>query len=339
MQTEQGELKKHGDLLVTGGTGFLGRPLVDYLVQQGRHVRVIGRRGVPAWCHNKSIEFVRGDITDSSIVEKALAGVGQIYHLAAAIEGDWATHKAVTVDASAHLLGRFAAQGGGRIVFVSSLMVYDSGMMTNGVIVDEDFPIDLNPERSSNYARAKTEAEYTARTYLTHPHVKLTIVRPAVIYGPGMKNPLNGVAFPFKRKLLAVLGRGNKRVPLIYIDDAVRGLVEIMNNENTVGHTYNLVDPQPPTQNDYLALYRELTGDKRPVIRIPSYISIPLLRLADYVIRLLRARKSLLAQRASRAAKRVQFTGERLQRDTGFVPSVGYQEGLLKMLRPDQHEC
>lgn len=167
----------------------LGRPLVKYLVQQGRHVRVIGRRCVPTWCHNKSIEFVRGDITDFSIVEKALAGVGQVHHLAAATEGDWATHKAVTMDASAHLLDRFAAEGGGRVVFVSSLMVYDSGVMRNGVIVDEGFPIECNPERSSNYARPKTGAECTALTYLTHPHVMLTIVRPAVIYGPGTKTP------------------------------------------------------------------------------------------------------------------------------------------------------
>ena len=331
--------RERAHILVTGGTGFLGRRLVEYLVGQGERVRVLGRRAMPCWQDNGMIEYLRGDIADSRVIKDALAGVEVVYHLAATTQGDWATHSAVTVDATARLLETVAEEGGGRVVLVSTLMVYDSDAMRNGATVDENFPMAENLECVGNYARAKIEAEHIARNYLAHPLVKLTIVRPGIIYGPGMHNPLNGVAVPLRGKLLVVLGIGDKDVPLIYVDDVSRALVEIMNNEATEGRVYNLIHPDMPNQNDYLTLYRKLSGDTRPVVRIPPRVSLLLLHVAERVIRASGARRASLVDRASRALKQVRYTADHLERDTGFAPCVGFQEGLQKMLGRGDDGC
>jgi len=93
--------RERAHVLVTGGTGFFGRRLVEYLVEQGERVRVLGRRPMPCWQDNGLIEHVRGDISDSRVIKDALAGVEVVYHLAATTQGDWATHNAVTCDRSA----------------------------------------------------------------------------------------------------------------------------------------------------------------------------------------------------------------------------------------------
>lgn len=329
-------MKKHAHILVTGGTGFLGRPLVECLVQQGERVRVLGRRLVVRWRHNKFVEHIRADIAEAGVIEAALGGIDQVYHLAATTqEKNWAAYQAATVDASDRLLDCFAAQGGGRMVFVSSLIVYDNDMMRDGLVIDEDFPLEENFCHSTNYARAKTEAERLAQIYLSHPLVKLTIVRPGIIYGPCLKNPFNGVAFNVKGKLLVVLGKGDKLVPLIYIDDVVDALVRIIENQSTIGLIYNLVHPQLPTQNEYLALYRELSGSRCPVVRIPPYALYaltPSFFLIERLIRGLNGRDLHLSHRISRAVKRARFNSERLTKDMGFEPRVSFLEGMHKML-------
>lgn len=337
--TQERLIKQQARVLVTGGTGFLGRRLVEYLVQQGERIRVLGRRTVARWRHNDLIEHIRADIAEPGVIEEALEGVGQVYHLAAATQGDLATHMAVTVDGSARLFESFASQGGGRMVFVSSLIVFDGNLMRDGVIVDEKFPLEQNFDFLGNYARAKVQAERIAQTYLAHPLIKLTIIRPGVIYGPQVKNPLNGVAYPVKGKLLVVLGKGDKLVPLIYIDDVVHALIEIMRNEQTIGCIYNLVHPQAPTQNEYLALYRKLSDDNRPLIRIPKEIAVLLLSFAESAFRVAGNRKPHLRRKAVRATRRVEYSSKQLKKDIGFEPSVSFSEGLHRMLRRSKNDC
>lgn len=318
-------------ILVTGGTGFLGRPLVEYLVQRGEKVRVIGRSPVVRWRHNSSIDHIRADISETEAIEMALEDVEQVYHLAAATQGGWATYQAVTIHASAQLLKSFANQGGGRIIFVSSLGNYDGGAMRDGVVVDESFPLERNPKGRGFYARAKVEADHIAQPYLTRPSVKLTIVRPGVVYGPGMKNPLVGIAFSVLGKVWAVPGTGDKPIPWVYIDDVVQALVHIMENDQTIGHIYNIVHPQMPTQNQYLALYHKLSGDPRPVIRVPLRNLIPFFSLADRVMRIVGGRDRQLAYKASRLITRTYYSGDRLKEHTGFQPQVDLEEGLHRM--------
>lgn len=325
--------KKHTHILVTGGTGFLGRPLVEYLVQQGERVRVLGRRLVVRWRHNKFVEHIRADITEAGVIEAALKGIDQVYHLAAATqEKDWAAFQAVTVDASTRLLDCFAAQGGGRMVFVSSLIVYNRNLMRDGVIVDEKFPLEQHLDFLDNYAKSKVLAERVAQTYLAHPLIKSTIIRPGIIYGPRMKNPLNGVAFPVNGKLLVILGKGDKSVPFVYIDDVVHALVETMGNERSVGCIYNLIHTENPTQNEYLALYQKLNSKKRPSIRIPKNVVMFLFTLVDLAFQAAGNRKPNLRRKAAMAMKQVEYSSKCLKEDIGFEPRVSFSEGLHRMM-------
>ena len=332
MAIRQNNLDQNSMVLVTGGNGFLGRVLVEQLRAQGKQVRVVGRRPAAPWEETPGIEHLPGDITKGGVLESALAGVKDVYHLATALVGDWETHKAVAVDAFSRMLELFAEQGGGRVVFVSSIMVYDVGSMKNGQMVSESHRHAANPEKMGHYAHSKTEAERVANGYLNHPTVKMTIVRPGIIYGPGMGNPLNGVATPVKGKLWAILGSGKKQLPLIHVKDCADALVKTMDSEATIGRSYNLADPSSPTQNQYMALYKTLKGDRRRVVHPPALAVTTMLNTADLIFKIMKRKRPSLGIRASRSIKQTHYNCDRLKTDAGFEPTVKFEEGLRQTL-------
>jgi len=326
-------LNSQPTVLVTGGTGFLGRALVKHLTQRGEFVRVLGRRLVVGWRGDPRVQHLRGDIAEPETVKAALEGITRVYHLAAATEGDWATYEKVTVRGTELLLRTFEQQGGGRLVFVSSCGNYDLLGVGDAGVIDEDCPLDPNPAGRASYARAKILSERLAQSYLAHPSVKLTIVRPGTIYGPDMANPLVGVALGvLGGRLLVIPGMGRKLLDFVYVDDVVHALVRIMECDTTIGRIYNVVHPEMPTQNEYLRLYRKLSHDRRPVVRIPIRPFLWMFSMADAVLKAF-GRDYQLSYKASRLCKSVYYSSKRLADDTGFVPSIRYDKGLELMFQ------
>ncbi len=316
--------------LVTGGTGFIGRSLVGGLLARGYRVRVIARRPVVRWRLVPEIEHIRADISEPGVIESAVKGVDAVYHLAAATSGTPDYYQSVTVEASQRLLTVVAANGGGRVIFVSSASVYDAGSMTRGGTIDEDFPLERNPAARGLYARAKTESELRVYSFLTHPTVKLTIVRPGLVYGPRSKNVLNGAALSLRNRLLITTGTPEKLLPLIYIDDLVDILIRIASSEKAVGGIYNIVHPEMPTIVQFLKTYRELSGDRRPVVDIPLRRFLPIFLLLDKLFVAL-GRKSNYAYTAARLASSSSLSAEKMRREIECEPTVGYREGLAKV--------
>jgi nucleoside-diphosphate-sugar epimerase len=318
-------------ILVTGGTGFLGVSLVERLIEEGELVRVLGRRPKVRWQDNPAVEHIRADITDVGVIDEALNGIRRVYHLAAATQGDWQTFKGVTIDAFAFLLERMVENGGGRMVFVSSLGNYDGGNMRDGVRIDEDFPLERSMKGRGFYALSKTQSDRIAQGYLSHPSLKITILRPGVIYGPRAKNPLIGVATLLKGRIWIMLGKGDKPVPLIYLDDVIEALVRTMLDERTIGKVYNLVHPEMPTQNECVSLYRTLSGDRRLLLRVPLQRLMALLGAADWFFKRTGRADPEFAYKARRVLSRAYYTAARIKEDIGFEPAVHLSEGMSRI--------
>jgi 2-alkyl-3-oxoalkanoate reductase len=314
-------------VLVTGGTGFVGRWLVEALARGGERVRVLGRRPVVRWRGNTAIEQFRADVAEAGVIERAVEGVERVFHLATATSGDGNVYERVTVEGAKRLLNAVRAGGGGRVIFVSSLSVYDGAQMRDGAVIDENFPLERSPEARGPYARTKTEADLAAQAFLTDKTVRLTIVRPGLVYGPGTRNPLNGVAISLKGRAWVTLGIRRKELALIYIRDLIDALLEIEKLPNAVGQTYNLVGTKCPKGFEYIKCYRELTGDRRPFIDVPVRRLLPFATAADGVLRAM-GRASTMRLKANRISRDVHYCAEKVRRHLGINPRTAYRDGL-----------
>jgi len=187
---------------VTGATGFIGRCLVNRLAAAGTPVRALARDpvGLPG-------ELVRvGDLGARTDWREALAGVDAVVHLAARVHvptdpaaNSPAAFHEVNVAGTERLARACVEAGVPRLVFVSSIKV--NGDSSPGRPFTELDP----PAPPDEYSKSKLEAERVLRAVARETGLEVVVVRPCLVYGPGVKGNLErllaaiarGVPFPF----------------------------------------------------------------------------------------------------------------------------------------------
>lgn len=250
--------------LVTGGTGFLGGAFVGRLLASGvRDVRCLARPGSKTArleqlvCeYPGALEVTAGSLDSVDAASAVLGDADLVYHLAAAPSGAAADLFLNTVVASKNLLLAIAKSGRPvRVVLVSSFSVYGVATLPRGAMVDENAPLEPYPERRDLYSQAKLRQERLFWEYAARHNLKLTVLRPGVIYGPG-GTPLSG------RIGLDVLGvflsLGNRNLlPLTYVDNCADAIVMAGQTPESAGQIYNVVDDDLPTCAQYLRAYQK----------------------------------------------------------------------------------
>src|SRR3954471_19799366 len=168
--------------VVTGATGFLGSHIAEQLAARGERVRALVRpTSDTAFLRQLGAELAPGDLADPASLRRAVEGADVVYHCAARV-GDWGPWRAFqeqVIEATANLLDACRAAHVGRVLHVSSIIVYGHPQLREGQFT-EDEPLGQNLWLWDYYCRAKIRAEELCRAYSG----ALTIVRPSWIYGP-----------------------------------------------------------------------------------------------------------------------------------------------------------
>jgi nucleoside-diphosphate-sugar epimerase len=237
-------------VLVTGATGFLGRHVLDVLLQQGSSVRVLCRpatRPPPLPDGAPSVDVVPGDLLDRRSVERAVDGCSEVLHLAAVIprvNSDLAHMEAVNVEGTGHLLRAAARQGVARVVVASSTGVYGSERGS----VDEDCSL----RGRSPYALSKRAAEEQVERWFP----EAVVLRLGLLFGPG--SAFSDALVPY---LVAMGGvrRLQRRRPTqwVAVGDAADVVVAASRQHGVEGLTANVAGREAPT----LAHVRSLAAD------------------------------------------------------------------------------
>jgi nucleoside-diphosphate-sugar epimerase len=277
-------------IAVTGASGFVGRALVPAL-EAARHDVIDAGRDVT------------GDIAAFGDWPRVLAGADAVVHLAALAHErgvDEARLRAVNVEAAA-AIGRAAAASGARMVFLSSVKAL--GEETVGLAFDETSP--LAPRDA--YGRAKADAE---RALLAIEGLRLTILRPPLAYGPGVKANFLSLVKAIARGLplpLAAVRNGRSLVFVGNLADAIARCLEA----KAAGKTYLVCDgPAVSTPELCRALGRALGRPGRLFPFPPA-----LLELAPAMKKLTRS---------------LEVSDRALRRELGWSPPFTFEEGIRR---------
>ena len=257
-------------IAVTGATGFLGQAVVAAARRADQPVIAIGRRNGAApsdWTGDDGIDYRVMDLGGPQVADalaRVLKDAGTVVHVAAAMSGDPEIHRRDTIGATETLLSAFAAAladgSAPRLVLVSSIAVYDYLALPVGAVLDESSPVETRPERRDAYAQAKLRQETLARALLPKG-LDLTILRPGAIYGPGRIHTAS-LGIERGRRLLCI--GGHARVPAIHVDRCAEAILRAARRPADGLAILNLVDPDPPTQQDWIAA----TG-RQGVVTVP----------------------------------------------------------------------
>lgn len=204
-------------VLVTGGTGFLGRRLVERLLAAGRAVTVLGRTSAPE-LEQRGVRFVRAALEDAPAVAAACAGIETIFHTAARVGtwGNYADFFRPNVLGTRALLDGCRAHRVQHLVYTSTPSVVYNGRDLAGA--DESLPLAAHCPSPYPLTKAIAEREVLAANSAT---LRTVALRPHLIWGIGDPHLVPRVLARARAGQLRIVGQGRNRVDMVHVENAV----------------------------------------------------------------------------------------------------------------------
>jgi len=315
-------------VLVSGAGGFLGRHVVDRLLQRGHVVRAILRPAAPAPPWPRDVEIFRADLRVDNRLVAAFADVGAVVHLAATVTGSEDVQFASTVVATERFLEAMVHASVKRIVHVSSLVVYDWSRARR--IMDEDTPLLANAYEMGGYTIAKTWQERVVARYAKAYSLDLTVMRPGFIWGPDHAE-LAGMGRHLGRLYLMFGPR--TRLPLTHVVNCADCLVAAAESQAAIGQTFNVIDDDDVRVWRYVAEFARRTGRRGVMMPIPYRVGLGVAQLAALTSGALYGRKGklpslLMPRRFEQQFKPIRFSNRKVASLLGWKPRLSFAECL-----------
>jgi nucleoside-diphosphate-sugar epimerase len=252
-----------GRVLITGASGFIGRRLVGALAKDGFKVRAAAR-------HPSAIiaasEVERAELPD--LAHKAdwaglLKDVTHIVHLAGIAHAPGTLPDDIYTRINAQAVGELAEAARGKVerfVFMSSVRA-QAGLSADHVITEAD-----PPQPTDIYGRSKLEAE----GLVAQSGTGFTVLRPAVVYGKGVKGNIAALATLAKTALPLPFGGLDNRRALLALDNLLSAILFVLRAEQAANETFLVADAEPISVADLVAAMREGLGRPPHLVRVPQ---------------------------------------------------------------------
>lgn len=269
------------NIFITGATGYVGNNLAKRLAGEGHTIHALCRSANKhSLLSHPNIKVFEGDITDAASVEAAMQNCQQVYHLAAYARV-WAKDPSIfytlNVEGTKNVLNAAIKHGIKNVVFTSTGGVLGP---SNGNPVKED---DARYGNVFNeYEDTKTQAEELCKHYCNKYDIRIVIVNPPRIYGPGIESDSNAVTklvkLYLKGKWKIIPGDGKRAGSYVHVDDVVNGHILAMQKGRS-GERY-ILSGVNASYNEFFETLAKVTGKKVNLYKFP----VPLMMIAGYGI-------------------------------------------------------
>ncbi|MCH7836515.1 MAG: complex I NDUFA9 subunit family protein [Chloroflexi bacterium] len=247
-------------ILVTGGSGFIGRRVVSRLADGGSNLRVLAR-GQRHADLPEGVEVARGDVVSGEGLPEAMAGVEKVVHLVAIIrESGGQTFEANIWHGTEKVVEAAKAAEVKKLVYVSAIGAQD------------------NP--TYRYLHAKWQAERAVKL----SGLPYTILRPSIVFGEGDEfiNALAGLVR--YNPVVPVAGDGKARFQPIWVEDLVTCIVACLDEDAHAGQTLEIGGPEQLTYDELLDVVKEALGRSRIKVHVPLAVMRPLAQVMEWVL-------------------------------------------------------
>jgi dihydroflavonol-4-reductase len=271
--------------LVTGGTGFLGRHLVDQLLDRDdTDVRVL-TRSYDRELAERGVEVVEGSLDSESDLERAVDGVDRVYHLAGKVDRrpDHAHEMfELHVDGTRRLLEAADRAGVERVVVASTSGTVGVSESPDQVATEES-PTREDLVRDWPYYLSKIYAERVCRDVADERDIEVIVMRPTLLLGPGdeRESSIGDVVLFMKRKIPATMSGG---ISFVDARDAADGFIRAM-EDGTAGASY-LLGQANLSLADFFERLEAITGISAPKMPLPDGLMVSGAKLLDTASRL-----------------------------------------------------
>ena len=334
-----------GPVLVTGGTGFLGRRLVERLLAQGRTVAVLGRTPAPE-LEQRGVRFIRASLTDYAAVGEACRGIETVFHVAAKV-GVWGRHQdffATNVLGTRALLEGCRTHGVRHFVHTSTPSVVYNGLDLRNA--DESLPLTTQCPSPYPLTKAVAEKEVLAAN---SPALRTIALRPHLIWGPGDPHLVPRVLARARAGRLRIIGEGKNRVDMVHVENVVDALLlaeaalsvpqlSTFNSQPALpasaGHAFFITNGEPVVLWDWINGLLRALGEPPVTKKISLSAASALGAACEFAWRLLPVQSEPPMTRfvAAELAKDHWFNLAAARRDLGYAPRISMAAGTAELI-------
>lgn len=324
-------------ILVTGGSGFLGKHLIKALQGAGyTDLRTLNRSACED-LHEQGVEIIQGDISDYNCVEKAVQGCEVVFHVAAKA-GVWGSYKSyykVNVIGTENVVRACWKYGVTKLIYTSSPSVVFNGNSLCNVTEQIGYG---SPSKMCAYAKTKTLAEQYVLQANGQKGLKTVALRPHLIFGPGDNHLIPTLLQAAKKGLLAQVGDGQNWVDLSYVEDVAQAHVLAMkalgNSETVAGKAYFISQGDPVQLWPWIQNLLERLDLPKIRLKIPLALAFGVGAVCELVYKLLCIHKQPPMTRfvAKELAQSHYFDISAAKMDLHYLPKFSSEEAFEKLV-------
>ena len=313
------------NIVLTGATGFLGARLADQIDRQGGlNLTCLVRKAVPA---GRGREVVIKGLDASSDWSAILKNQNVVIHAAARahimkeeVTDPLAEYRRVNVDGTLNL-ARYAVEAGvKRFVFISSIKV--NGEQT---APGRPFTCDDTPTPEDPYGISKLEAEQGLQQIALETGMEVVIIRPPLVYGPGVKGNFASMIKLVEKGLPLPFGAIDNRRSLVGLDNLVDLIITCIDHPNAANQVFLVSDGEDLSTSGLLRRVAKAMGKPSRLIPVPAV----LLQLGATVL----GKKAVGQRLLGSLQVDISSTRERLD----WTPPVSVDEGLRRCFETQGH--
>ena len=260
-------------VLITGVNGFVGKTLGDELVTKGFNVNGAVRSVMSVDFPGAITKFVIKDIDSKTDWQKALEGVDVVIHLAARVHvmkdtaiDALAEFRRVNVEGTLNLARQAVEAGVQRFIFISSIKVNGEGTILGQPYTAEDQPAPVDP-----YGISKREAEDALRQLASETGMEVVIIRPPLIYGPGVKANFQSMMRWLDKGIPLPLGAIHNQRSLVALDNLIDLIVTCIHHPAAANQIFIAGDGEDLSTTELLQRMAAALGKKAWLIPVPSF--------------------------------------------------------------------
>lgn len=318
------------NILVTGGTGFLGRHLAAALLERGHEVWLSGRNFADVQeLLLRGARPLKVDLRDRNAVRAACAGMELVYH-AGALSAPWGRRSeffAINVGGTGAVLDGCLTHNVRRLIYVSSPSVVFNGRDQKQATESVPYPRRF----TSVYALTKKLGEDCVNA-ASDAGLQTVIIRPKAIFGPGDQSLLPRLITAARQQRLPQIGDGSNLVDLTYVENVVHALLLAAEARDAVGKTYTITNDEHASLWEIIRTVLQRLGLDSQLRVLPLSVVLSAAALLEARAALSGKEPMLTRYSALILARTQTYDLSAARHELGYAPQISLASGIERTL-------